>query len=187
MRTVLPFAVLLSLAACQPGDSVGPQPESYFAVKDSSVTHPRITLAEGGDAHARARRLSREGVLSAMKAVSAAVHGSDDWKAADRELRAFIEDVHPDPAVQSRRETVVGSSFPPGHLLNDAPLTPARQEAIAYHAALVIENRDVQRTAMLGPALDRLVGYWPEAKLAEAREIVAAAQRRVEARRTTTA
>ena len=184
MRAALCLSVLITLAACQPSESVGPQPDAAFALKDSSVTHPRMSPAGGGDELTAFRRHAEEGVFPAMRAVSDAVQSSDDWKAADRELRAFVEDVHSDPTVQSRRETVVGSSFPPGHLINDSPITPARQEAIAYYATLVIENRDVQRTASLGPSLDRLEGHWSEAKLAEAREIVAAAQRRVEARQT---
>ena len=104
------------------------------------------------------------------------------WRDQDAALRVFLEDAHPDPVVQSRREIIVASSYPPGHLVNDDALTPDKQEAIAFYATLLIENRQLGGDKVTN-ALDRLEGYWPEAKLAEASQLVDAAALRADGSR----
>ncbi|GAB5535773.1 MAG: hypothetical protein Rubg2KO_20220 [Rubricoccaceae bacterium] len=178
MRFALVFALLAPLSACQPGDSVGPVAESFFAMKDSSITHAPWTALAAGDSMGwkeQGQAQFLDGIVPAMQATREAVGVSSSWRDKDAALRRFLEDTHPDPAIQSRREAVAASGILPGHLVNGDELTPEKQEAIAYYVTLVIENRDFQGTPRLGPALDQLEGYWPEAKLAEARQLVDAA------------
>jgi len=178
MRVALVLALLFPLAACQPSTSVGPNADSFFALKDSSITHAsRSALATGDTARWKDIGQTRflEGVVPAMRATHEAVGSTSSWREKDVAVRRFIEVAHPDPSIQSWRERIAASSILPGHLVNTDELTPEKQEAIAYYVTLVIENRDFQGTPRLGPALDRLEGYWPAAKLAEARQLVDAA------------
>ena len=187
MRVLFLVVLLVPLAACQPGDSVGPQPDSFFALKDSSITHAPWAALADGDSLAW-QELGRvqflEGVIPAMQATREAVDGSSSWREMDAALRRFLEDAHPNPAIQSRREATAASGFLPGHLINADELTPEKQQAIAYYTTLVIENQSFQGIPQLGPALDRLEGYWPEAKIAEARQLVEAATLHAENLRT---
>ena len=180
MRLAVCLSLLLTLTACQPGDPVAPRTGATFAVKDASVTHGSFGRTDADREYARTRFL--EGDVAASRALHDAL-GAGDWRDADRALRAFLADAHPDAGVQSRREARVASGFLPGHLVNAEPLSTDRQAAIAHYATLAIENRAGQALVHLGPALDRLDGYWPAARLAEAGAHVAAAQRDAEQRR----
>ncbi|MEO0556855.1 MAG: hypothetical protein AAF170_01595 [Bacteroidota bacterium] len=183
MRLLLCSALLVSLAACQPSEPVGHESDSFFVLKDAYPTPRQLAIQGNGDAEQKRAiwRTHYEMIRPTRDALRSAI-SAETWTEGDRALRAFLADAHPDVAVQSRREVIAASGFLHGHLVNNDPLTRERQEAIAYYTTLLIENQTIPSITYLGPALDRLEGYWSNAKLAEARQLVAESTSRSGAR-----
>ena len=175
MRSLLLSLLLLCLAACQPHESVGPQPVAFFELVDPAVVSLTALHgpppSDGSSGPFPVSSTFTASVVDAGNAMGRLMHESETTEDADAALRAYLALPHPDASVQAWREIAVASSFLPGHLINNKRVTPERQEAIAFYATLLIENRQLGGDKVT-KALDRLEGYWPEAKLAEARQLV---------------
>ncbi len=180
--TVVALLAMVVLLGCSDGMHSNTASEELVASQPiPQLSAPKHVIKfgtpEGATSAASLSGAERQQLLERMStmmmAFSEAVVLASDWQEADQNVRALLN-APSELSRHYREQAAANAMFQEWLLEGDA--SPEKLKATAFYTGLLVQNRSPQAATIL-PALERLQGHWPEAKIAEAAATAARAAR----------
>lgn len=135
-------------------------PVAEYEQPNPAVGFSYYTAPQGGVALSREEMATQAEASAGLMRTFAQATALGDWQAVEQRVRAAAAQESALPAPD--REQAAAAFLLDLYLLK-GNATPEKQEAIAYHTERLVAHGSPE-AARIADALDKLEGYWPEAK-----------------------